>query len=64
MAALLRPIGEPVHRAVLAGGKELAQPGAGFGRERSGREADRIEAEFERAGADGRSESVIHRLHR
>ena len=50
--ALLGARREPAHVAVLAGGEKLGQPCARLGAEFGAAEADRVEAEGQRAVAD------------
>ncbi len=63
IAALLHPSRQPAHLAMLPGGKEIAQPGAGAGVEFSRREPHRIEAERHRLGANGPAQILGGRAH-
>ena len=61
VAAPLGGAGEPAHVAVIAAGEELGEIGARLGGETRLGEADRVEAQRQRAVADRRADRAGHR---
>jgi hypothetical protein len=58
VAALRGAFFHPAHVTVMAGGEECFEAVAGLGAERGRREADGVEAEGQRLGADGLSRAA------